>query len=165
MAAKELQLSNNINFTFLLNITKTNNEDVIIDDFKSINKSCPVSILYTEMNEQINLIKRVVYENIVSELCNKYKDFVSPSRKPFKYNFNRDVTLEFFSELNIDWNIRGLSNIVLQELYGLNFIAKDFAIRNKLQIPRKCEYHNFYLWFLDKNFIKEKLEYSIKKYI
>lgn len=164
LAAKELFISDCKEFTFLLNIVKTTNEDIIINDFKSINKSCPVPNLYTETNDQINLIKRVVCENVVSELCNKYRDFVSPSRKPFRYNFNRDVTLEFLSELNVDWNIKGLSNIILQELYGLNFIAKDFVARNKLQIPKKCEYHNFYLWFLEKNFIKEKLEHSIKKY-
>lgn len=164
LAAKELVHSHNKKFTFLLNITKTENEEIIIRDFKSINKSCPVPVLYTETNDQLNLIRRVVCENIVSELCNKYPNFVSPSRKPFRYNFNRDVVLEFLSELNINWNIEGLSGIILQELYGLNFVAKDFVSRTNIQTPKKCQFHNFYLWFLEKDFIKQRLENSITKY-
>lgn len=164
IAAHELYITDNKQFTFLLHIIKTQNEDIIIENFKSINKSCPVPLMYTELDEQINLIKRVVCENVVSELCNKYNNFLSPSRKPYRYNFNRDVTLEFFSELEIDWNIKGLSNIILQEIYGLNFIAKDFVSRNNIQCPKKCQFYNFYLWFLEKGFIKEKLENALKKY-
>jgi hypothetical protein len=160
LAAKELMTQGQ--FTFLLCIYKTDDENLIIKDFKALNKSCPVPVLYTEENE--NLLKRIVCENVVAELCKKYPTFVSPSRKPYKYNFNRDSVLEFLSELEIDWNISGLSTIIIQELSGLNWVAKDFVQRNNINVPKKCDFHNFYLWYLEKSFIKEKLEKSLRNF-
>lgn len=162
IAAKELYETEQIKFTFLLCIYKTEDENLIIKDFKALNKSCPVPTLYTEENE--NLLKRVVCENVVAELCKKYPTFVSPSRKPFRYNFNRDCTLEFLSELDIDWSISGLSNILIQELNGLNWVAKDFVKRNGINAPKKCDFHNFYLWFLEKSFIHDTLQKSLRNY-
>jgi hypothetical protein len=160
LAAKELE--NECSFTFLLCTFTTDDESLIIKDFKAINKSCPVPTLYTDENN--NLLKRVVCENVVSELCNKYPTFVSSSRKPYRYNFNRDCILEFLSELQIDWSVSGLSNIIIQELIGLNYIAKDFVHRNNITTPKKCDFHNFYLWYLEKSVIRDKLEKSLRNY-
>lgn len=165
LAAKELlESENNLEFTFLMCIYKTEDEELIIKDFKAINKSCPVPTLYTDEQNELTLLKRVVCENVVSELCKRYQPFVSPSRKPYKYNFNRDVILEWLSEFEVDWGVKNLSNIMIQELQGLNYVAKDYVQRNKIDIPKKCNYHNFYLWYLDKAFIRHKLEHSIKNY-
>lgn len=166
LAAKELvKENNNLQFTFLMNIYKTEDEDLIIKDFKAINKSCPVPTLYTNEQNELTLLKRVVCENVISELCKNYQAFVSPSRKPYKYNFNRDVTLEWLSEFDINWNVKNLSNIIIQELQGLNYFAKDYVQRNKIDAPKKCNYHNFYLWYLDKSFIRNKLEKAISNYV
>lgn len=166
LAAKELvKEDNNLQFTFLINIYKTEDEDLIIKDFKAINKSCPVPTLYTNEQNELTLLKRVVCENVISELCKNYQAFVSPSRKPYKYNFNRDVTLEWLSDFDINWNVKNLSNIIIQELQGLNYFAKDYVQRNKIDAPKKCNYHNFYLWYLDKSFIRNKLEKAISNYV
>jgi hypothetical protein len=165
LAAKELlQENKDLQFTFLICIYITQNEDLIIKDFKAINKSCPVPTLYTDDQTDLTLLKRVICENVVTELCKQYKDFVSPSRKPFKYNFNRDVTLEWLSNFEIDWCVKNLSNIIVQELNGINYIAKDYVNRNNITHPKKCDYHNFYLWYLEKSFIQKKIEQSIKNY-
>jgi hypothetical protein len=165
LAAKELlEKDENIQFTFLICIYNTDDENLIIKDFKAINKSCPVPSLYTDEQNELSLLKRVVCENVVSELCKKYYSFVSPSRKPYKYNFNRDVILEWLSDFEIDWSLKNLSNIIIQELYGLNYFAKDYVYRNNITTPKKCEYHNFYLWYLEKTYIRSKIEQSIKNY-
>lgn len=157
LAAKEL----NLQFTFLMCVYKTDNEDLIVKDFKAINKSCPVPTLYTDDQNEMTLLKKLVCENVVEELCKKYYAFISPSRKPFIYNFNRDVIIEWLSEFKIDWNIKNLSIIIIQELQGLNFVAKDYVERNKINTPKKCKFHNFYLWYLSKSFIQDKLEQHI----
>jgi hypothetical protein len=151
---------------FLMSVITTENEELIVKDFKALNKSCPVPTLYTDESEseQLNLLKRVVCENIVAHLTNTYPSFVSPSRKPYRYNFNRDSVLEWLSEFQIDWTIPGLSNIITQELSALNFMAKDFVHRNNIQAPNKCKFHNFYLWYLDRSFIQDKIQTSIKFY-
>jgi hypothetical protein len=149
-------------FTFLMCVYKTKDEDLIVNDFKAINKSCPVPTLYTDEQTELTILKKLVCENIVEELCKKYYAFVSPSRKPYIYNFNRDVIIEWLSEFNIDWNIKNLSAIIFQELQGLNFVAKDYVERNKINPPKKCHFHNFYLWYLTKPFIQNKIEQYIK---
>lgn len=107
LAAKELlESENNLEFTFLMCIYKIEDEELIIKDFKAINKSCPVPTLYTDEQNELTLLKRVICENVVSELCKRYQPFVSPSRKPYKYNFNRDVILEWLSEFEVDWGVK-----------------------------------------------------------
>lgn len=74
LAANELLNEyENLEFTFLMCIYKTQYEDLIIKDFKAINKSCPVPSLYTDDQNELSLIKRVVCENVVGELCKKYQ--------------------------------------------------------------------------------------------
>jgi hypothetical protein len=164
LAAKELLKNEGIEFRFLMSIYKTDNEELIIKDFKAINKSCPVPTLYTDEQTEFTLLKRVVCENVVGELCKRYSSFISPSRRPYKYNFNRDVILEWLSDFEINWNIKNLSNMMIQELQGLNYFAKDYVQRHKIDVPKKCDNHNFYLWYLDKSFIRDKLENCIKNY-
>lgn len=161
LAAKDIYDNYKKNFTILLSVLKTSNENDVILDFKALNKSCPVPILYTE---ESSLYKRRVCEDVVSELCKRYIQFVSPSRKPYQHNFNRDNTLDWLSEFDIDWTLKGLKDIIIQELNGLNFVAKDFVSRNHIQVPKKCDYHNFYLWYLEKNFIRKKIENAVKHY-
>jgi hypothetical protein len=160
LAASQLYKETQQNFTILLSILKTEDENVVISDFRAINKSCPVPILYTE---ETSIYKKNVCEYVINKLCENYKAFVSPSRKPFQYNFNRDVTLEWLSEFDIDWTLNGLQDIILQELNGLNHAAKNFVLRNNIKSPKKCEFHKFYLWYLEKDFIKRKIETSIKE--
>ena len=133
----------------------TQKEKEIIDDFLNINKSISVPSIYLEND---NELKKLICQNVVEHLCSKYPNFVSPSRKPCIYNFNRDILIEFISDLNINFNKNGIDKLIINELSILNDTAKDFVKVNKINTPKKCKYYNFYLWYLDKSIIKQKIE-------
>lgn len=144
----------------LLSIYETDNEDEIVKDFCNLNKSINVPHLYLENGD---MVKRHVCEQVAKSLCERYPTFVSPSRKPFVYNFNRDVFIEFLSELEIDFGQKNVDAKIFQELLGLNHQAKEFCVRNKVKTPRKCEFHDFYLFYLSKELIKIKLQDALNK--
>ena len=144
----------------LIQIYYTDDESLIIEDFKNINKSISVPVIYLEQN---NFIKRRVCENVAIHLCEKYPRFISPSRNCHPQNFNRDNVIDLVSKLQVDFGIKNLENIIIQELAGLNYQAKDYVIKNKIQVPQKSNYHNFYLFFLEGSFIRTKLEFSINR--
>lgn len=143
------------NLTLLLQIYHTDKEQDIIDHFLNINKSISVPSIYLE---ETSVLKRLVCENVATDMCNKYPSFVSPSRKPFVYNFNRDNLIEFIASLNIDFSRPGVDKQINNELTGLNHVAADFVVRNKIKCPKKCDFHKFYLWYLDKAYIKHRIE-------
>lgn len=143
----------------IVRIIDTEKEKEIIDDFLNINKSISVPSIYLEDG---NELKRLICQNVANDLCAKYPTFVSPSRKPFTYNFNRDNLIEFISDLNLDFDKIGIDKLILNELNGLNYMAKDFVNRNKINHPKKCQFHDFYLWYLDKSIIKQKIENALK---
>jgi len=130
-------------------------ESNIIEDFKNINSGVSLPFLYLEEN---NELKKKVCENVANAMCDKFPEFVSPSRKPHRQNFNRDNLIEFISNLNIDFLKNKIDTIILEELNGLNFFAMDFVNRNKISHPKKCYYHKFYLFYLSADFIKCSIE-------
>ncbi len=148
------------NMFLLIQIFDTKDETLIINDFKNINKSISVPIIYLEED---NYIKRSVCENVVKYMCEKYKNHVSPSKNCQSQNFNRDNLIDFISKLQIDFTIKNLDHILIQELHGLNYQAKDYVNKNKIIIPKKCLFNNFYLFYLHESFIKDKLESSIMR--
>jgi hypothetical protein len=149
------------NMTFLVSFKRTLNEQDIIDEFININKSICVPSIYIENTDAL---KKMICQNVAEELCKKYPTFVSPSRKPFVYNFNRDNIVEFISTLDIDFSKPDIEKVINNELKAINLEAKDFVMRKKLNVPRKCEYNQFYLFYLDKPIIKMKLEKGISYY-
>lgn len=145
--------------TVLLHITKTDQEKDIIDDFTNINKSVCVPVLYLEEN---NVLKRNVCESVAKKMCDKYQHFVSPSRRPFIYNFNRDNLIDFVSTFMIDFTKQSVDIIIFNEFIGLNNVARQYVNRNKIDFPKKCKYHEFYLWYLDKTLIKNQIENTVR---
>lgn len=143
----------------IIRLVSTDKEKDIIDDFLNINKSISIPSIYLEDG---NELKKLICQNVANDLCAKYPKFVSASRKPFVYNFNRDNLIEFISCFNIDFTKTGIDKLIINELNGLNYMAKDFVIRNKVNYPNKCQFHDFYLWYLDKNIIQQKIEDSLK---
>lgn len=136
------------------------NEDNVLNDFLNINKSVSVPAIYMEEG---NMYKRIVCENVAKHLCNKYSAFVSPSRKPYVYNFNRDVFIDFLGDLEIDFTKKDVDKEIIQLLSGLNYLGKDFVKKNNIECPKKCHFHNFYLFYLEKPFIKSKIEQELNK--
>jgi hypothetical protein len=146
----------------IFHILTSKNEQDIINDFLNINKSVSVPTIYLE---ETNVIKKLVCQNVADDLCRLYPTFVSPSRKPYVYNFNRDNLVEFISTLDIDFYKSGIDKYIINELKGINCEAKNYVFRHKIEYPKKCAYHDFYLFFLDKSVIKQKLENFLNKVI
>lgn len=149
-----------LNMELLIQVYSDTDEKLIIDDFKNLNKSINIPSLYLEED---NYYKRIVCENVVKYFCEKYPKHVSSSRNCQSQNFNRDIFIEFISKLNIDFTKKALDTIIIQELSGINFQAKDYVKTHKVEVPQKSNYSNFYLFFLQESFIKEKLEISINR--
>jgi len=148
------------NMELLIQVYSTVDEKLIIEDFKNLNKSISVPTIYIQEN---NYYKRTVCENVVKHFCEKYPKHVSASRNCQTQNFNRDLFIEFISKLNIDFSRKALDTIIIQELSGINFQAKDYVKKHKVDVPQKSHCSNFYLFFLQELFIKDKLEISINR--
>jgi hypothetical protein len=149
----------NFNMVCLVHIKITENEQDIIDDFKNINKSVSVPSIFLE---ETSVFKQLVCQNVASELCKLYPAFVSPSRKPFMHNFNRDNVVEFISTLEIDFTKSGIEYHIIDQLCILNRYASEYVVYNQINVPKKCHSHKFYLWYLNKPFIKKKIEESLR---
>ena len=135
-------------------------EQVVLDDFKAVNRSISLPFLYLESNQQA---QREVCEYLAQHFCTQYPAFVSTSRRPYRYNFNRDNLIEFFSTLDINFSGEGTKEQLLNALAGLNIQAKQFVKENNIETPRKCGFHKFFLFFLEPAFIKNQLELSLLK--
>ena len=94
-------LNMSINMKLILHINYSTNENEIIDEFINLNKSISIPSIYLEDNNR----KKNMCESIVNKLILKYPNFVSPSRKHFLYNFNRDLLIEYFSTFNMDYTM------------------------------------------------------------
>lgn len=158
LAAVSVKHTNGNDMTLLLQI-HTSSEQEIIEYFKNINKSVSIPYIYTE---ETSILKKNVVEYVVNELCTKYKSFISPSRNCFVYNFNRDVIIDFFSTLELDFTKPKIEIDIFNELIGLNGYAKNFVKEKNIDHPKKCDYYNFYLWYLEKSYIKNKIEMYVK---
>lgn len=146
------------NSTVILHINYNKNENDIIDEFININKSIAIPSIYLEDDN----IKKNVCESLVNKISINYPQFISSSRKPFNYNFNRDLLIEFFSNFDIDFTIQNLENKIFDILMTLNDKAKYNVITGKISHPKKCLKYNFYLFFLEKNYIKKEVENTLK---
>lgn len=138
----------------LIHFRYTDKEQDIIDDFLDLNKSISVPVIYLEND---NHTKKTMCERLAQELCSRYPEFVSSSRNHYKYNFNRDKMIDFFSSLDIDFT-KASPEVIMNELEGLNVRAREFVMRNKIKHPQKCVYNNFFLFFLDMTLIKSSIE-------
>lgn len=158
-----LKKLNNNKIKIILYINFSQDENSIINDFTNINKSVPIPSLYTEYIEDQSQIKKDVCEEISEQLCKNYPQFVSTSRKPHTYNFNRDQIIDFISTLCIDFKIKNISYIIYKILLSLNDKAKKLITENKLECPSKCKKYNFFLFYLKKHYIKEEIEKYINE--
>ena len=141
----------------LVQLYDTTDEQIIIEEFKNINKSINVPVIYLE---QDNYFKRKCIENVAERFCKKHIEFVSPSRNHQKQNFNRDKLIDFISTFEIDFTINNVNEFILKEFHGLNYQAKEHVIKNNIQIPKKCDYHSFYLFYLPLDYIRAFIEKS-----
>lgn len=151
LATKELDFDMDI----IVRIWKTENENDIITDFKSINSA--VSIPYIYLQED-NEIKKQVCETVANKLCTLYPNFVSPSRQPQPQNFNRDNLVDLLSNLKVDFTRQKIVDFIINELVGLNKYAEGYVDRYSIKVPNKCHYYKFYLFYLKKDYITSSIE-------
>jgi len=133
----------------------TSRENDIIQHFQALNKSVNIPTLY--LDKHINYYKKDVCESIVKELCSLYPYFVSASRKPHYYNFNRDNLIEQFASLSIDFQVSHLVPNLLLWLQDLNMKSKRLHLHDR-NTPAKCHKYNFYLFLMDWKDIQVDLE-------
>lgn len=156
LAVKEIVEQNpEREFFMLIQLKLTKREQDIIDDFINLNKSVSVPSIYVE---DTDILKKTVCQNIAEELCKRYPTFVSPSRKPFIYNFNRDNLIEFISTWQINFSKPGVQQLAFQELLKLNIEAKTYVEKMGISHPKKCKYHDFFLFYLDPVTIQRRME-------
>jgi hypothetical protein len=139
----------------LIQIKNTNKEQEIIDDFININKSVSVPSIYLE---DTDTLKKTVCLTVAEEICKRYPNFVSPSRKPYVYNFNRDNLIEFVSSWSINFARPNVQHLILEELVKLNREAKAYVHKMNIPHPKKCSFHEFFLFFLEKDRIRSRME-------
>lgn len=147
----------NDNMHTYVKVMHTNNIEDIVKDFKNINMSVCVPELY--LDESTNK-KKEVCEHLAQKMCDTFPNCRSPSRNPQPQNFNRDNFIELIASLDIDFYIRNLEIKLWNEILGLNREAKQYVASHKIKTPKKCEYNNFWLFYLSRDFIKSKLEES-----
>lgn len=141
-----------------IKILHTKNLEDVIKDFKNINMSVSVPELYLE--ESTNR-KREVCENLAQKMCDTFPNCRSPSRNPQPQNFNRDNFIELISSLNVDFYTRNLEVKLWNEILGLNREARQYTTSHKIKTPKKCDWNNFWLFYLSRDFIRSKLEESV----
>lgn len=141
----------------LIKITETNDENKIKEDFKKINLSVSIPYIFLEDQNEIKV-----------SVCNKVSDFLvtnwprnqSPSRKPFRYNYNRDVMVEqIFSQLEIDYTRASIDKLIIEALKHTNSQAKNHIIEtNRKDVNQKAYNTNFYIRYLSDEVIRRKME-------
>jgi len=136
----------------------TKREEDIIQHFITLNKSIHVPTLYLDMTE--NHYKKNVCESVAKNLCYDYPNFVSQSRNPNTYNFNRDQLIEFLSTLSIDFQKPNVIPHIMEHLKELNRFSEKIHEKRR-DLPNKCHRYQFYLFLLPKEHIKKYLETNL----
>jgi hypothetical protein len=141
-------------YVYIKVLNSKRNEDCI-KDFKMINMSVSVPELYLV---ETTHTKKKVCEGLAQRMCDTFPNCRSASRYPQPQNFNRDNFIELISTLDIDFHIQNLEVKLWNEILGLNKEAKAYVYHHKIKTPKKCEWNNFWLFYLSREFIKSKLE-------
>lgn len=159
-SAKLLTINNpNNEIQLLLSINYSTFEENIISEFANINKSIPIPIIYIDDDDKI---KKHICQNLAETFCKNYPKFQSSARKPQTFNFNRDVLIDYFSTFDINFKNENIDIIIYDILINvLNEDAKNYIIKNKINHPKKCDNYNFFLFYLSKEYIKNKVEMEI----
>ena len=98
-------------------------------------------------------------------MMDKFKTNVSTTRRCHKQNFNRDNLIDFISELNIDFECKGIDEFLINEMLGLNFgFCKDYVARTGLDVPKKTYTTGLYMFWCNLTVLKKLLEAPCNEY-
>jgi len=159
------QLPKEAPYWVLVEILWNTTEEQIYNEFVRVNKSVPVSELYT--SPFVEKEARHDIEEFVKELVDKYRPFVSTTRKPQRPNFNRDVfTDELFSLWKdhfpeVDFSSLRRAILEVNEEYHTNPMSTARTAKLGDKAREKCDTHKFWLFVetgrLDPRHIEIKL--------
>jgi hypothetical protein len=97
----------------LLNMRFNATEGELIELFKNLNKSSPISDLYIR---DFVKEKREIIENVANTWQVKYKSHFSSNNKPNKPNVNRDRFIDLLQEVYVKYNINEDNKQLLEQV-------------------------------------------------
>ena len=97
----------------ILNIRFNAIEGELIELFKNLNKSSPISDLYIR---DFIKEKREIIENVANNWQIKYKSHFSANNKPNKPNVNRDRFIDLLQEIYVKYNINEVNKYILEQV-------------------------------------------------
>jgi hypothetical protein len=97
----------------ILNIRFNAIEGELIELFKNLNKSSPISDLYIR---DFIKEKREIIENVANNWQIKYKSHFSANNKPNKPNVNRDRFIDLLQEIYVKYNINEDNKYILEQV-------------------------------------------------
>ena len=127
-------------------------EGQIIDEFIRINKTIPVSSIYTKKEAELEM--RLTIESVVKHIQQTYPQFFKPSSKPNTPHINRDIFMEKLVEM-IENDERKRSWDTTKWLHYLKQISNTIESRNAAGIRsyritkralEKCKKYDFWLF-------------------
>ena len=122
----------------ILNIKFNSTEGELIELFKTLNKSTPISELYIK---DFVKEKREIIENVSNNWQVKYKSHFSSNNKPNKPNINRDRFVDLLEEVYIKYNINEENKNKLDQLLDrANWnISNNIPLKLSDTIIEKCK--------------------------
>ena len=122
----------------ILNIRFNATEGELIELFKNLNKSSPISDLYIR---DFVKEKREIIENVANNWQVKYKSHFSSNNKPNKPNINRDRFIDLLQEIYIKYNINEDNKQLLEQVLERTNWNISINIPHKLSetILDKCK--------------------------
>ena len=136
------------NITFLLSIINSKIDKV--QEFNRINKSVPVSDLYTEESP-----KKKVYEDVVAWFQFKYSKFFTSAKSPRQPNTNKDIFLQLLYESDTDLSFSEIINELLKLMEKRKYKKDETKIDHKMI---RCLSKDFWLFWAEPHEIKQVLK-------
>ena len=133
------------NSYIILNIRFNAIEGELIELFKNLNKSSPISDLYIR---DFVKEKREIIENVANNWQVKFKSHFSSNNKPNKPNINRDRFIDLLQEIYIKYNINEDNKQLLEQVLDRANWNISINIPNKLSetIIDKCKFTGCWLF-------------------
>jgi len=122
----------------ILNIRFNAIESELIELFKNLNKSTPISDLYIR---DFVKEKREIIENVANNWQVKYKSHFSSNNKPNKPNINRDRFIDLLQEIYLKYNINEDNKHLLEQVLDrANWeISNNIPLKLSETILEKCK--------------------------
>lgn len=117
-----------VNIRVLVDILWNATDEIVIHEFRRLNKSVSVPELYVEPN---SATLRLEIQDAAEELCKKYPTHCKPTNRPIRPNFNRDKLIDELTRLQRE------HQLPVREL--ISQLLKQSESRDKKGLPEKIK--------------------------